>query len=254
MIKQQTRYLPSVFTHSLRLPPHLCGAGKDLSTSGAFSLLVDTAALHSELIGTGCREMEGRRLFWLMTRARIRFYRRPVMMEEVTLTTWPAAPRHYLCNRFYTMHGGGELLLEGRQEWAVVDLDTHRPVRAESVYPPALTHIGAEVIPSPYTRLSDTLGEGDEVRRLTVCSSDIDFGGHVNNAVYPRLVADCLSTAEHRALAVREAEVQYLAPCYEGEALRILCHRCEEELLFSIRKEDGRCAFLCRLLPGRDAV
>ncbi len=254
MVKQRTRYLPSVFTQSMKLPPHACGAEKTLSTSAAFSLLVDAAALHSELIGTGCREMEKRRLFWLMTRARIRFYRRPAMMEEVALTTWPAAPRHYLCNRFYTLHGkDGALLLEGRQEWAVVDLDSGRPVRTEGIYPSSLTHVGAEVIPSPYTRLSDTLTREDAVRELTVSSSDVDFGGHVNNAVYPRMIGDCLSTSEHRALDVREAEVQYLTPCYEGERLSFLCRR-GEELLFSIRKEDGRCAFLCRLVPGTPAA
>ncbi len=253
MIKQQTRYLPSVFTQAMRLPPNVCGAEKVLSTSGAFSLLVDTAALHSELIGTGCREMERRRLFWLMTRARIRFYERPAMMEEVTMTTWPTAPRHFLCNRFYTMHRGNTLLLEGRQEWAVLDLDRGRPVRTESVYPPTLSHIGAEVIPTPYSRLSDTLTDGDAVCKLTVSSSEIDFGGHVNNAAYLRMISASLSTAEHRALAVREAEVQYLTPCYEGEVLTVLCKR-EEELLFSIRKEDGRCAFLCRLVPGKPGL
>ena len=249
MVKQHTHYLPSVFSQSLRLPPHVCGAEKTLSTSGAFSLLVDTAALHSELIGTGCREMKDRHLFWLMTRARIRFYERPTMMEEVSVTTWPAAPRHYLCNRFYTMHRGSTLLLEGRQEWAVLDLESLRPVRTEGIYPPSLTHVGTEVIPTPYSRLSDTLRDGDALCTLTASSSDIDFGGHVNNAAYLRMILGALSSEEHRALAVREAEVQYLTPCYEGEELTLLCQR-GEEILLSLRKEDGRCACLCRLVPG----
>lgn len=253
MTKQKTRYIPSIYTRTMPIPPNLCGAEKTLSTSGAFSLLVDMASSHSELIGTGYREMERRRLFWLMTRARIRFHRRPAMMEEVTLTTWPAPPRHYLCNRFYTLSHHGELLVEGRQEWAVLDLDTGRPCRTDAIYPQSLVHVGAEVIPTPYTRLSDTATEADLLREVIVTSEEIDLGGHVNNAAYLRLIAGSLSCAEHRALAVSEAEVQYLLPCYEGERLRILCHK-GEELLFSIRKEDGRCAVLCRFLPGVSAV
>lgn len=248
MIQQSTLCPPAILSRTLPLPPSVCGADKHLSTHGAFALLVDAAAAHSELIGTGCAAMAERRLFWLMTRARIRFHARPSMMEEITVTTWPKAPRHYLCDRFYTVTEEGHLLLEGRQEWAVLSLESGRPIRTEEIYPTVLHPTAAAVIPEPYTRMRDLLEPSDAVLTHTVTSSDIDFGGHVTNALYPRMLCDSFSTAEQAEHRFREAELQYLTPCYEGEELTVLRRATDEGFLLSIRKGSGETAVLARFL------
>ncbi len=248
MIKHATRYCPAILSRTTPVLPSVCGADKHLSTHGAFSLLVDAAAVHSELIGTGCRAMAERRLFWLMTRARIRFHERPAMMEDVTLTTWPKAPRHYLCDRFYTVERDGRLLLEGRQEWAVLSRESGKPVRTENIYPTTLSPIPTAVIPEPFTRMRDDLAASEAVGTHTVTSSDIDFGGHVTNALYLRMLCDTMEVAEHTALAIREAEIQYLTPCFEGEVLTVLRRQNGDSLDFAIRKQDGKTAVLARFL------
>ena len=69
MITEKTT-CPALLTKKTAIHPSLCGADQRLSVKGAFSLLVDTAADHSELIGTGCCDMRERHRFWLMSRAR----------------------------------------------------------------------------------------------------------------------------------------------------------------------------------------
>lgn len=250
MITEKTT-CPAILTKKTAIHPSLCGADQRLSVKGAFSLLVDTAADHSELIGTGCCDMRNRHRFWLMSRAKIRFYSRPQMMDEITISTWPKAPGHYLCDRFYTVEQDGVCVLEGRQEWAVLDTDTARPIRTESIYPDTLTPLPVEVLATPFTRMRDTLEEADLVYRTTVIPSDIDFGGHVNNVVYLRLIGDSFTTAEGLALSPREVEVQYLAPCYEGEELSVLRKRTDEGYAFAIRKPNGKTAFLARVAIAR---
>lgn len=238
---------PALLTKKTSVLPSLCGADQRLCIKGAFSLLVDAAADHSEQIGTGCRDMRSRHRFWLMSRAKIRFYSRPEMMDEITVTTWPKTPGHFLCDRFYTVEKDGACVLEGRQEWAVLDTDTGRPVRTEDIYPEGLSPLPAAVLPTPFSRLRDTLVGEDLVSSLRVNASDIDFGGHVNNIVYLRMLTDSFTTAEYLALSPREVEVQYLCPCFEGENLSVLRKRTDEGYLFSIRKESGKTAFLARI-------
>ena len=106
MITEKTT-CPALLTKKTAILPSLCGADQRLCIRGAFSLLVDAAADHSELIGTGCRDMRERHRFWLMSRAKIRFYSRPSMMEDIVVNTWPKAPGHFLCDRFYTVEQDG---------------------------------------------------------------------------------------------------------------------------------------------------
>lgn len=246
MITKEKTY-PALLTKKTAILPSLCGVDQRLGIKGAFSLLLDAAANHCEQIGTGCRDMRDRHLFWLMSRAKVRFYNRPEMMDEITISTWPKAPGHFLCDRFYTVEQDGECVLEGRQEWAVLDTKTGKPIRTEHIYPDAFSPLPVEVLPAPFARLRDTLTEGDLVHRLHVSPSDIDFGGHVNNIVYLRMLTDSFSTAEYRTLAPREVEVQYLSPCFEGEELAVLRKRTDEGYALSIRKKDGKTAFLARI-------
>ena len=250
MITEKTT-CPALLTKRTAIHPSLCGADQRLSVRGAFSLLVDTAADHSEMIGTGCRDMRDRHLFWLMTRAKIRFHSRPQMMDEITISTWPKAPGHFLCDRFYTVEQDGVCVLEGRQEWAVLDTDSTRPIRTEEIYPATLAPLSVEVLDTPFTRLRDTLEEADLVYRTTVSPSDIDFGGHVNNVIYLRMISDSFTTAEGLALSPREVEVQYLSPCFEGEELSVLRKATEEGYAFAIRKPSGKTAFLARIALAR---
>lgn len=246
MITKKKTY-PALLTKKTAILPSLCGADQRLGIRGAFSLLVDAAADHCEQIGTGCRDMRERHLFWLMSRARIRFYSRPEMMDEITVNTWPKTPGHFLCDRFYTVEHDGECVLEGRQEWAVLDTESGKPIRTEHIYPDTLSPLPVEVLSTPFTRLRDTLDEGDLVHRLRVLPSDIDFGGHVNNTIYLRMLTDSFTTAEYCALEPHEVEVQYLAPCFEGEELTLFCKKTDEGYLLAIRKENAKTAFLARI-------
>lgn len=239
-------HYPSVLTYTTPIRPTECGADKRLSVIGAFTLLLDAAAIHSEKIGTGCREMADRHRFWLMTRAGLRFYRRPTMMEEVTVTTWPHAPRRYLCERLFTVEAGGELLLEGRQEWAVLDTDSGRPVPTGDIYPEALSFLPTATEPAPFLRPGELEGEEAQPFPTRVSSPDIDFGGHVNNVQYLRMMCATLTSAVLQSPQISGVEVAYRSPCYEGEALTVWRRDLGDGYHFTVRKEDGRAAVIAR--------
>ena len=243
--------MPRIFDMTSPLFPTYCGADKRLSISGAFSLVLNAAAAHCELIGTGVADMEERGLFWLMVRSRIRFHRRSYMMENAKLTTWPGRPSRLLCDRYYALSQGEELLMEARNEWAVLSLNTLRPTRTEAIYPDGFSALDASLLNEPFRRFQDDFCEEEAVKRVIVQPSDVDFGRHVNHALYLKMLTDSFSLTEWEALDAREIEVQYLSPCYEGEVLTVYRRKESNGFSFAIRKEDGKCALLAYLTVDR---
>ena len=120
------------------VPLSHCDETGRLSVQGALGEFMDIAALHAEQIGVGGADMAKRGLFWLTVRTRIRFYKRPAMMQTVELETWPGTVEGMRCERYYTMKRGDALLAEARTQWAVWDVNEKRPVPVGPVYPPEL--------------------------------------------------------------------------------------------------------------------
>ncbi len=244
----KTATMPRLLDLLTPIYPTYCGSDKCLSVGGAFSLILNAAAAHSELIGTGCEDMKERGLFWLMVRSRILFHRRPSMMEETKLTTWPGRPGHFLCDRYYALAKGEELLVEARNEWAVLSTESGKPIRTEHIYPDGFTTLDASLLSEPFRRMRDDFREKEKACEVAVKPSDIDFGRHVNNALYLKMLTDSFTLSEWEAIEPREVEVQYVTPALEGETLSVYRRKESDGFSFAIRKPNGKCALLARFI------
>jgi len=245
--------LEQKWTREFPVPLSLCDRRGKLSLPGVFSLFMDIATDHAEHIGLGLGAMSARHLFWLTVRTRARLYRLPALEERVRLTTWPEKAGAMRCSRDYTLTAGDELLAAGKTEWAVLDTETGRPHPMQDVYPPELTAILTEetVWPEPFSRLREETEGAVSLGSYTVRSTDIDVGGHMNNAAYPRMLLGAFSSKELEALKIREMELCYRAPCYEGETLTLLARRTEEGFDLTALRPDGKAALLCRVLSEK---
>ncbi len=225
-----------------------CDASARLSIPEIFNQFMDIASDHAKLLGVGYHDMSAKGVFWVILRSRVRFYRRPMILEDTQLETWPAVPGRVRCERYYTLHAGEELLAEGRTEWAVMDLANGKAVSAAaSGYPAQMQHREESTCPAPFRRFADDFTLEEKVATLTVRPSDIDMGQHVNNVIYLRYLLDTFTVAQQKELNVREAELSYRTPCFEGEVLDIYRRRTEEGYLFSVRHTDGSTAVLASL-------
>ena len=228
------------------VPLSHCDETGRLSVQGALGEFMDIAALHAEQIGVGGADMAKRGLFWLTVRTRIRFYKRPAMMQTVELETWPGTVEGMRCERYYTMKRGDALLAEARTQWAVWDVNEKRPVPVGPVYPPELVLPADTVCDGRYAALREIPDE--EVCRYTVRSVDLDVGQHMNNVAYiPMLLGTLPSAALH---AIREMETHYRRPCLEGETLSIRRRRLENGWLFAAVKPDGETAVVSQALEA----
>ncbi len=226
-----------------------CGPDRRLSLCGGVRKIMDAASLHAEVLGVGAAAFEEQHRFWLAVRTRLRFYRRPQLMEEFTVTTWPTPPARLYCKRHYRFEKGEEILADAWNEWAILDLAAGRPVRTTDVYPAGLALREEGLLPEPTERFADDFTAEEMVAMVTPQSSDIDYGQHVNNIAYLRMLTDTFSVEELGALNLQDFDIAYLRQCYEGETLSIYRRREGEGYRFLIRKQNGEPAFFAMAKP-----
>lgn len=214
--------MADVYTKEFSITPGNADHTGRLSLPGAFTVFMDAAAEHGELLGVGVGAMSERGLFWLTVRTKLRLFRRPSIGEKTLVVTWPEPPRGKIrCNRSYELRSadGAELLIAGKTEWAVFDLKKQSVAPVAGVFPEGTVFPERTAIEEPFTRLADDPEDAEVFGEYTVRSTDIDLGGHMNNAAYPRAVLGAFSCSELDALSIKGIEVIFKRPCFEGDSL-----------------------------------
>lgn len=236
------------YVKELTILPSVCDSAAALGVPDTFALFMDIATEHACALGCGLDVLGPRGLFWLTVRTRVKFLRRPRMLERVTLSTWPEAPGKLRTNRCYTIEGHGGLLAAGKTEWTVLDQNTGRLHPMADVFAPDPASLPESVWDEPFTRLPDEAF--GEFARYTVRSTDIDLGGHMNNAAYLRVLASLFSCETWQGMNVREAEIAYRAACHEGDTLCWQKRPDGGALALRAALPDGRTIALIRLVTG----
>jgi len=240
--------MDSLFERELMIGPSVTDAAGKLSWQGAFVLFMDAASEHAERLGIGT-DLLRRGLFWLTVKTQVRFGARPRLGELVTLATWPERPERMRCSRSYQLLRGGEILVSGKTEWAVMDRTTGRLVSLAEVFPPELEMDRPSACPGPFARIADGFEDAAPAREYVVRATDIDLGGHMNNAAYVRAVMDSFTAEELSRMHLASVDVAFRAPCYEGDRLRIEKRRTETG--FDVRVSAAeKTAVLARLTLG----
>ena len=226
----------------------MCDNGGQLSVPALFSLFMDMASEHGTMIRLGSEELEKKGLIWLTVKTKIRINRRPAMMEEMMLETWPEKPGKVRCNRFYRLSSGDEICAEGKTEWAMFRPETGKLAAIDEVYPEDLVHYEEVVCEGAYARVSEDFTGAEVLDVYRVRSTDIDVAQHMNNALYIRAFFGALSCAELEKLNIREVDVVFRSPSFEGEELTICRRRTEEGFEIGILHPGGKAAVVARVL------
>lgn len=239
--------MDNLYEQTLAVGPSICDAEGLLSYHDAFGVCMDVAATHAQALGCGIYDLSPRGLFWITVKTQLSFFERPRMMERVTLRTWPEAPGKLRGNRSYEMRRGGQLLISGKTEWAVMHMETKQPALLSGVYPAELTYLPDSASPAPFARIPDEFDGCAPFASYTVRSTDIDVGGHMNNAAYLRAVFGAFSNDALRGKDVGRVDILFRSSCYEGETLSLRQKTWDGGTDLRISKPDGTTAALLRL-------
>lgn len=247
-VRCEREAMNNIYCEDRLVPGSLCDWEGKVGLFGAVSWFMDLAGSHADELGCGLDEMKARGLFWLTVRTRLRFYSPARMYHPVHLTTWPEKPGTVRCFRSYRMEENGSTLIEGQTEWAVYDFNLSKVVPCAGVFPAELDFRPESAMEGRFARIAEDFSNGEELGRYCVSSSDIDMGGHMNNAAYIRAVMGFLPVEELKAVELREAEISFRAQCYEGETLRICRRGTDTGCELAALREDGKPALLVKLV------
>ena len=225
------------FEQEILIPPSACDYSGKLGYAGAFAVLMDLATEHAERLGIGLAAMKAKNRFWVTVKTRIIFYERPAVSEAVRLITWPEKPGAVRCNRSYEIRRGDELLVAGRTEWAVMNTELNSIAPATDLFPAELDYMSGSSVSESFAHIPARFDGSEPFTSYTVRSTDIDLGGHMNNAAYPRALFGAFSTEELEAMQARSIDLIFRAPCYEGEELTF--YRKESEGVTDLRVARG---------------
>ena len=239
--------MEQVFEQSMLIGPSVCDASGRMSFHDTFSVCMDIAAAHADALGCGLYDLAPKDLFWVTVKTQLRFFDRPRMMERVTLRTWPEAPGKLRGNRSYEVRRGNALLIAGKTEWAVMRLKTMQPSLLREVYPAELEFTMESAAPGPFARITDDFSDSKTVAAYTVRSSDIDVGGHMNNASYLRAALGSFSNEELRNMHIGKIDAIFRSPCFEGEKLTLQQRDNEHGHDLRFAKADASTALLLRI-------
>lgn len=199
--------------------PSICDFEGKLSYAEAFGLFMDIATTHAEMLGIGLGAMAKKDLFWLTVKTQVNFIRRPAMLQNVSLQTYPEKPDKMRGNRSYILGSAGEVLMTGKTEWAVINTQTHKLVPLDGIYPEELNFDTAPACMEPFARIPDHFEGIEPYAEYRVRSTDIDVGGHMNNTAYARAVMGTFSVAELKSMNINRMDIIFRSSCYEGERL-----------------------------------
>ena len=193
---------------------------KNVKLSALFLYFQDIAVLHAEHLGLGMKDMlDKHNALWVLARMRVDTKRYPIWGEQITIETWPNRPGRVECIRNFTVKDvQGNVLVRAISAWVVIDADTRRLQKADSIFPQELFFPAEKAID---TRLGGLRagGELDLVHRRVVGYSDIDVNGHLNNAKYVDFVTDCFSVDEHKKHEIKSIEINYSSEAFAGDTI-----------------------------------
>lgn len=234
------------FEKEFTLTPDYCDARAGLSPLGAFTIFQAIATEHAEKIGVGGAAMAKRGEFWLTVHSQVDFFSRAQLMQTLTAKTWPEScdEKSIRCFRSYSLKCGDALVAMGRTQWAILGPEQKVVPFGQSGFPREFPFTGEEGITDAPTRFRDDFTDADFARNYTVRPTDIDFGRHMNNVAYIRVLLDCFSAKQIASGTIASIEAHYSAPCLEGETLSVYQKQDGDTVRIAIKKPDGKPAVL----------
>ena len=188
--------------------------------------------------------------FWVFTKTKVHFNRRPDWREIVTAKTFPIdnlGMRTHVNTELVDKEG--KSIITANQEACVLSLENHRPLKITNLpypkenFPPAVFTEAFERFPSDFT-------DNDFVFEQVIRSSQIDMSHHMNNIEYIKLALCVFSDGFLQSHEITDLEVHYTGESKEGQLLKIYKKTApdDERKIYIQIKETDRCVFECCIL------
>lgn len=170
-----------------------CDIQKKMSICNMMRHAQQMGSEHLLQFGLDYNRMAADGMVFLVAKQTIKIHRRPAFNENLVLTTIPRQPKgaQFIRDTLFETQQG-ERLIDISIAWLLANPETHKILRP-SVF---LNQYGLEMFPNEGEtitryRIHRPSGEGTSHLRQ-VRFSDLDYNGHMNNAIYADVIMDAL--------------------------------------------------------------
>lgn len=159
--------------------------------------------------------------FWVVSKTKIKFLRRPYWRDKVVTTSFPTDNQLIRLNENTVITTvDGEPIIYAKQEMCCLSFDRHRPLRLSSVGFPAEGFPQA-LMTDDFDRFNVKPEEYVEIYQQKVLPQHIDMSHHMNNIEYVKLALNVFSASDLELCIPSALEIHYLGESKEGQIMRV---------------------------------
>ena len=177
------------------------------------------AGMHSTELTVGYDVLKDKRMFWAVIRHRVQVTRMTKLGETIRVETWPMPTTRVAYPRSVVAYDAqGSECFRSISLWVLMDMDTRNMILPGKS---GITVSGA--LRGTELAIPQSLAPGRlrNSRERTVCYTDLDRNGHMNNTRCLDWVDDLLPSEFHGLHRVREFTVCYYSEGKEGQELTL---------------------------------
>ncbi len=164
---------------------------------------------HADELGCGTAYCDEHNYGWILARQECYIYNSPKPQDQIQVITFPHKPGLIDFKREYIIKSlTGSIIAHGCALWVLVDLNTHKIIRTNNIYPEG-EYITETLFPGKITKPISIKEKGIYIDNYKVTKSDIDIYHHMNNAKYAEVMFDYAS--------LDAKDIKYFAVCYHNE-------------------------------------
>ena len=188
-----------------------------LKPSAILYFAQEVAGMHCNLLAVDYDTLAQRRLFWAVTRHKVQITRMPHRGETIHIETWPMPTTRVAYPRSMVAYDAqGNECFRSISIWVLMDLDTRNMILPGKSGISVVGTLRGNELAAPTGVVAKILGSR---RERSVCFTDLDRNGHMNNTKYLDWIDDLLPSPFHEKHSVKEFTVCYLSEAREGQVL-----------------------------------
>lgn len=208
-----------------------------LRAGGVLKYMQEAANMQLHELGPSNDELMEKGQTFFLSRIGFVTYEPIPAYAKLTAQSWAGESRGFSFNRFFRLYSGDRIVAEGSSVWALLNMETHRPLRVEEYHAnfdidetlslplPARLHI-----PKP-------LEEMEPIGSYTVHYDDLDKNMHMNNTRYPDML---LSHEDMRGKYASSFVINYISEAPMGETLSIYRYEEDGKIYYRSVRTDGK--------------
>ena len=188
-----------------------------LKPSTVLYFVQEVAGRHFARISMSYDALARQGMFWAIIRQKVQITRLPLQGETIRVETWPMPTTRVAYPRSVVAYDSqGNEVFRSISIWVLMDLQERKMILPGKSGISVTGTLRGNELATPASLAPQVLRNH---RLRSVCFTDLDRNGHMNNTKYMDWIDDLLPSSFHRGHDIKEFTVCYLSESREGQEL-----------------------------------